>query len=287
MWQDTTDYTGNSVTFANVKVALKIEYSVDGVFTSYYDNLSLIATDPDMDGSSASQANEDLTRARTQATPILLPTDAAGDVISSTYRFTHTVTDGVTTVSNLVTVDCTFTLPDGVLTGVVDLTPTSPSIVLTDQSNYVVNNITPTGTPTIYLYYPANVSAPAVSITGDSLTVTTFYTGTQVGVLSAVKTWDYITKIDTTATNNYTTGNFTIFIEDTVTDTTQVVVETNTNICNLFCCLSDFTNDLIAAQSDPIKYQKLAAIAGQVAIIYNSIDAAYQCSKTQNVNLWV
>lgn len=284
---DSTDYTGNSVTFANVKSALKIEYLLDGSYVTYYNNLANLTTDPDFDGSSAGQTNEDLVRSRTQSTPILLPTDSNGDVISGSYRFTYTVTDGVDTVTNVVTVDCTFTTPTGDLTSTVDVTPTSPSIVVTDETNYVVQNVTPTGTPTITLYYPADAGATATSVTASSLTVTTFYTGQQVAKLSAVKTWDYSGKIDTTATNNFTSGFFTLQIQDTVTARVEIDVEVNNNICALFCCLSAFASRLLAAKSRPSEYAQLKDIAGEVAFYFNSIDAAYQCSKTQNVNLWV
>jgi hypothetical protein len=188
---------------------------------------------------------------------------------------------------NVVTVDCTFALPTGDLDSTVDVTPTSPKITVTDETNYVVQNITPTGTPTIKLYYPADAGASATSVTANSLEVTTFYTGQQVATLAAIKTWDYTGQIDTTATNDWTDTFFTLEINDTVTDRIEIDVEANNNICALFCCLKDFANDMIAAQDDPMLYNKLATKAGQVAFFYNSIDAAYQCSKTENVNTWV
>lgn len=286
-YTDTTDYTDNGVTFANVKAAIKIEYVSNGSFTTYYDNLSNLITSPDLDGSSAGQSNQDLVRSRTKTAPILLPTDSNDEVISGTYRFTYRVTDGVDTVTNVVTVDATFTTPTGDLDTTVDVTPTSPSIVVTDNTNYVVQNITPTGTPTITLFYPADAGASATSVSASSLTVTTFYTGEQVAKLSAVKVWDYTTKIDTTATNNWTAGNFTIEIHDTVTDREEIEVAVNNNICALFCCLSAFATRLLAAKSRPSEYAELKDIAGEVAFYFNSIDAAYQCSKTQNVNQWV
>lgn len=290
-FQDTTDYDTDVTDFTFIKAALKIEYISNGSYVTYYNNIANILTDPDISGASAGQANEDLTRARTQSTAIQLPTDANGNIISGKYRFTYTVLDTNTSddVTSLVSVDATFTTPTGVLDSTVSLNPTAPSIVVTDDTNYVVQNITPTGTPTLKLYYPADSGASATSVTASSLTVTTFYTGEQVATLSAVKTWDYTTKIVTDETNNFTDGNFTYFIEDTVTAREEIDVELNTDICSLYCCLASFADRLVAAKSRPSKYAELRDIAGQVAFFYNSISAAYQCSKASsaNINTWV
>jgi hypothetical protein len=284
-FQDTTDYTTNSVTLADVHGAIKLEYYVNGAYVTFYDNLSALLTAPDVDGASAGQSNEDLTRARTNSIPIQLK-KINGEVVSGNYRVTYKVTDGVDTVTNVVSVDCTFDRPQGNLSYEVDLTPTAPSIVLTDESNYVVQNITPTGTPVITLYFPADSGAAKVSAYGSTLTVIDFYTGEQIGKLSSAKTWDYTTKILTTESNDFTDGNFTLFISDVVTDRELIPVEANNNIAALFCCLKDFANKMIQAEGTN-QYEKYATIAGQVAFFYNSIDAAYQTGNTRNVNTWV
>jgi len=174
-FQDTTDYDTDVTDFAFIKAALKIEYISNGSYVTYYNNIANISTDPDISGASAGQANEDLTRARTQSTAIQLPRDSNDNVISGKYRFTYTVLDTNTSddVTSLVSVDATFITPTGVLDSTVSLNPTAPSIVVTDDTNYVVQNITPTGTPTLKLYYPADSGASATSVTASSLTVTT------------------------------------------------------------------------------------------------------------------
>ena len=287
---DQTDYDGNlvpPVTFEDVRGALKIEYGT----TSYYDNLANLLTDPDIDCSDTGQTNGNATRANTQATAIALPTDSSGNVISGQYTFTYRVTDGAATVTNTTVIDATFSLPSGDITGTVDLTPTSPKITVTDVTNYVVQNVTPTGTPEITLYYPADAGASPSVVNASILEVTTFYTGQQVAKLSSAKTWNYSSKVSsqtiTSTTVGDSAGTFTLEIQDTVTDRIEIDVEVNNNICSLYCCLNEFGEKLQASKSRPSEYARLLDIAGTVAFYYQSISAAYDCSKTANVNLWV
>jgi len=279
-FQDTSSYTDYTLVTSAIAVEANGEV--------WYDNLDNFILDPDISGASAGQSNGDLTRARTVSTPIPIPTDTDGVPVSGFYKFTYKINDDGTTVTNVITMNCSFETPTGDLSSVLDLTPTSPSITITDETNYIVSNITPTSAePVITLYYPSNTNEPATSVEASSLIATTFYTGQQIAELSAEKVWNFSTKIVTSETNNYTSGNFTLFINDTVTDTIYISVEANNNICALFCCLKDFATKMLAAKSRPSEYARLRDIAGQVAFFYNSIDAAYQCSKTQNVNLWV
>lgn len=284
---DLTDYAGNGVTFADVKGAIKIQY---GGFT-YYDNLANVAVDPDIDCSDAGQVNGNATRANTKPVPIALPTDANGNVVSGQYTFTYTVTDGVATVSNTVVIDATFELPQGKLTGTVDLTPTSPNITVIDETNYVVRNITPAAaTPQITLYYPGDAGAAPTVVSASLLEVVIFYTGQQVARLSAPKVWDYSSKIVSQSFTSLSVGDsvgtFFLEIHDTVTARVEIDVELNNSICALFCCLTKFAEKLEAAKGRPTEYARLLDIAGTVAFYYQSISAAYDCSKTENVNQW-
>lgn len=284
---DLTDYTDNSVVFADVKGAIKIQY---GGFT-YYDNLANVVVDPDIDCSDAGQVNGNATRANTKPIPIALPTDANGNIVNGQYTFTYTVTDGVDIVSNTVVIDTTFELPQGKLTGTVDLTPTSPDITVIDNTNYVVRNITPAAaTPEITLYYPGDAGASPTVVSASLLKVVIFYTGQQIAKLSAPKTWDYTSKIVsqsfTSLSGGDSVGTFFFEIQDTVTARIEIDVELNNSICSLFCCLTKFAEKLEAAKGRPTEYARLLDIAGTVAFYYQSISAAYDCSKTENVNQW-
>ncbi len=284
---DLTNYTDNSVVFADVKGAIKIQYGS----TTYYDNLANVVSDPDIDCSDAGQINGNATRANTKPTPIALPTDTNGNVINGQYTFTYTVTDGVAIVSNTAVIDTTFFLPEGKLTGTVDLTPTSPNITVIDNTNYVVQNITPAAaTPQITLYYPGDAGVSPTVVNASLLEVVIFYTGQQIAKLSAPKIWNYTSKI---VSQSYTSlslgdsvGTFFFEIQDTVTARVEIDVELNSSICSLFCCLKDFAAKLDASKSRPSEYARLLDIAGTVAFYYQSISAAYDCSKTENVNQW-
>lgn len=275
---DQTNYTD----YSQVKGAIKIEYNS----VVLWDNLSNIDTNPDIDGGSVGQANEALTRANTQVTPIDLPLAYNGQIVNGEYVITYEIkeTAGSAVISNTVTIDYLFELPEGSISSVVDLTLTSPSITIVDNTNYTYNGITPTGIPTLKLYYPADIDLPPVSVVASELVVTSFYTGDQIGVLSAAKVWDYTSLI---SSSTFTTGYAVILSNDTVTDRINIPVEANGDVCTLFCCMKEFGNKLYQAKSNPTKYAQLTAIAGQVAFYFSSITAAYECGKTESVNLWV
>lgn len=267
--------------FSVVKGALKVEYGS----TVYYDNLSNIDLSPDINGGSVGQANEALTRANTIATPVDLPVNASDEVVSGQYKFTYNVKEGAgATITNIVVVDATFSSVNGNMTSVVNLTPTAPSITVTDTTNYVVQNVTPTGTPQITLYYPADAAASPTVVNASQLVANAFYTGEQIAKLSSTKIWDYSNKL---VSSTFTSGYFTLLISDLVTDRLQINVEADNNLCAIFCCLKDFAAKILAAKSNPTTYKHYVDIAGQVAFFYNSIASAYECSKTENVNLWI
>jgi hypothetical protein len=264
-----------------VKGVIRVEYN--GVVL--WDNLSNIDTDPDIDGNSAGQVNGALTRANTQPTPLSLPLAYNDTIVNGEYTITYSLREGEESViTNTVTLDYLFELPEGSISSLVDLTLTSPSITVVDNTNYTYNNITPTGIPTLKLYYPADVDLPEVSVEASQLIVTSFYTGSQVGVLEASKAWNYSSLISDTT---FTIGNVTVYSNDVVTDRINIPVEANGDICTIFCCMKDFGARLYQAKSSPTKYAQLSAIAGQVAFYFSSITAAYECGKTENVNLWV
>jgi len=279
---DTTDYTGNSVTLADVKAAIKIE--VDGV--TYYDNLTNLATTPDINGGSVGQTNEDLTRARTTTVPIQLPRITGSTAFAEgEIKITYTVTDGVDAVTNVVTIDNGFTLPTGQLDTSLDLTPTSPLITVIDKTSYIVNNITPTTARTLTLYYPSSTGEAASTTSSTELTTQRFYTGQQQATLSAINTWDYSSRTVSGTTNDWTATFFSYSINDVVTADAYINVQSDTSICDVFCCISEFYDRIKLATGDTKQrmLQKQALIGSYLTFI----SAAFSCSKTSDVNAWV
>jgi len=280
---DTTDYTGNGVTLADVKAAIKIE--VDGV--TYYDNLANISTAPDIDGSSAGQANEDLTRARTTTIPIQLPTITGSTAFAQgEIKVTYSVVEGFAPAfTNVITIDNSFTLPTGQLDTSLDLTPTSPLITVTDVTSYVVNNVTPTTARTLTLYYPSSTGEAASTTSSTELTTQRFYTGQQQATLSAINTWDYSARTVSGTTNSWTATFFSYSLNDAVTADAYINVESDTSICDVFCCISEFYDRIQLATGDAKQrmLQKQALIGSYLTFI----SAAFSCSKTSDVNAWV
>lgn len=279
---DTTDYTGNGVTLADVKAAISIE--VDGV--EYYNNIANILTSPDVDGSSAGQSNEDLTRARTTTVPIQLPTITGSSAFAQgEIKITYRVVDAVDSATNVITIDNSFTLPTGELDTSLDLTPTSPLITVTDDTSYVVNNVTPTTARTLTLYYPSSTGEAASTTSSTELTTQRFYTGQQQATLSAINTWDYSARTVSGTTNSWTATFFSYSINDTVTADAYINVQSDTSICDVFCCISEFYDRIQLATGDAKQrmLQKQALIGSYLTFI----SAAFSCSKTSDVNAWV
>jgi len=281
-FQDTTDYTGNSVTIANVKAAIKID--VDGV--NVYDNLANISTTPDIDGSSSGQTNEDLLRSRTKAVAVPLPTIAGSNAIKQgSIKVTYRVTDGVDTVTNVITIDNTCDKPTGELETSLDLTPTSPLITVEDTTTYVVNQVTPTKTRTLSLFYPSSTGETASTTTSTELTTQRFYSGQQQATLSIVCNWNYSTNTATGTTSDWTSGNFTYIINDTVTASEFINVSSDTSICEVFCCVKEFDDKLSTAKGDA--KQRLLQTRAQIGTLLSFVSASFSCSSTSKVNQWV
>tara|TARA_R110000822_G_scaffold78394_3_gene187800 strand:+ start:12225 stop:13454 length:1230 start_codon:yes stop_codon:yes gene_type:complete len=280
---DLTDYTGNSVTVTDVKSAIKIE--VNG--TEYYNNLANIATTPDINGASAGQTSGDLTRVRTKTTsdPILLPTNSNGSFTQGTIKITYTITDGSTTVSNVISIDNTLVLPIAVVDTTLSLVPTSPSITAIDETVYIVNSITPTITRDLTCYYPSSSGEAATSTSSTELITERFYTGQQTIVLISACVWDYTSRTVTGATNDWTADFFTYNINNTITKTVYVNVPTDTGVCDIFCCVSEYNDKVVAATGD---YKRmLQARQGQIAYYLSLISTAFSCSSTADVSTWV
>lgn len=200
--QDATDYTGQSVTLADVEGNLKIV--VNGSATPLYDNIGDWTT-PDIAGSSAGQSNQDLTRFRTQGSYISAPL-ASGDLVDGTYAFTYEVSDdnGTTIVTSTVTYEINYDKATGVIESVVDLNPLSPSLTITDETDYTVDSVTPTISRDLTLYYPPNSTlGGSTTTTSASLSVSSFNVGVQTAKLDSDLTYDLSSKVKTAASSSY------------------------------------------------------------------------------------
>jgi hypothetical protein len=198
-FQDATDYTAESVTIGDVQGNIKL--IVNGATTPTYDNIDDWAS-PDIDGSDSGQTNEDLTRFRTQASYISAPLDSNDELVSGLYAFTYQVSDdsGVTTVVTTVTYDIQYDKVTGDIDYTINLNPLSPSLKIEDTTSYAVDSVTPTNNRALTLYYPPNSAlGGSTTTTSASLTVTSFNVGIQSAKLVNNVSYDFSSKISTSA----------------------------------------------------------------------------------------
>lgn len=291
-FQDATDYTGQSVTVGNVQGNLKLV--VNGSSTATFDNLDDWST-PDIDGSDSGQTNEDLTRFRTQGSYLSAPL-VNSELVEGTYAFTYQVSDdgGTTTVVSTITYTLAYNKVTGDLDYSINLNPSAPQIKVDDNTNYVVDSITPTINGTLTLFYPPNstlggsTSTPITAVSG-SITATRFNTGTQSAKLDVDLTYDFSTKATTaaSATGTSNTPVFTIeVLDELIVRENDIDVESVTSICDLYCCVKSFTDRLRTAGSTSER-MRLRQLTGEVAIYLEQISNAYACGKGEDINTYV
>ncbi len=286
-FQDATDYTTESVTVADVQGNIKLV--VNGATTPTYDNLDDWAT-PDIDGSDSGQANEDLTRFRTQASYISAPLDTNNELVSGLYAFTYQVSDdgGITTVVTTVTYDIQYDKVTGDIDYTINLNPLSPSLKIEDTTSYAVDSVTPTNDRALTLYYPPNSAlGGSTTTTAASLSVTSFNVGIQSAKLVNNVSYDFSSKVSTTASTTATgTPVITLDILDQITAVeNKIEVESITSICDLYCCVKDFLTRL--RQGTSTQKNALRQLAGEVAIYLEMISDAYACGKGDDINTYV
>jgi hypothetical protein len=286
-FQDATDYTAQSVTVADVEGNIKLV--VNGSATPTYDNLDDWTT-PDIDGGSVGQTNEDLTRFRTQASYISAPLDSNDELVSGLYAFTYQVSDdeGVTTVVTTVTYDIQYDKVTGDIDYTINLNPLSPSLKIEDTTSYAVDSVTPTNDRALTLYYPPNSAlGGSTTTTAASLSVTSFNVGIQSAKLVNNVSYDFSSKVSTTASTTATgTPVITLDILDQITAVeNKIEVESITSICDLYCCVKDFLTRL--RQGTSTQKNALRQLAGEVAIYLEMISDAYACGKGDDINTYV
>ena len=292
-FQDTTDYTSESVVVSSLQGNLKIVINGDTA-SPEYDNLDDWAA-PDIDGGDSGQTNEDLTRQRSLGGSqgyIPLPQNSDGSFVVGTYAFTYQVSDdsGTTTVVSTITMDLQYSKVTGSITTTVNLNPKSPSLKITDATDYVVEGITPTNDRTLTLYFPQNSSiAGSTNTSSASLTVTTFASGIQTAKLVNNVTYDFSSKtsVSASATGTTNTPVFTINILDQIVKRDNKIEITDaSNLCSVYCCVRTLQLNEMNSKSATERIEARGKL-GTVASLMNLIEAAYECNKTEDINTWV
>lgn len=201
---------------------------------------------------------------------------------------TDSVTPSYALIQMQFTVNIDYSKPTGSVTLSADLNPVTPTMTATDNTNYVVDSVTPTINRTMTLYYPPSTGAGSTSSSNSSFSVSTFYTTTQELTLVSLPLWDFTSKLSTTETNSFTSGNLTINLNDKVTANDDYDVKTTSTLCNLICGLRAFETRMSEARTNnPSLYQQLAANAGRIGFYISLIETSYRCDKTDEINDYV
>jgi len=281
-----TDLTNYTITGITAKGTLRI--TLNGDTSNYhYNNLEDWVT-PDIDSSNGT------TRAETISIAIPLPL-INSKLVEGTYKFDYNVEyngSGVTNDFSTITMDIKYNRVTGVLNSKVNLLPTEPTLAVTDNTNYEVDLVTPTVVRALSLVPPALTSLPlsTTTTTGSTLSIGTFSTAVWYGELISEVTYDFSTKLDSSVTisasNSYDT--FTLNLLDKVVKVIQILVEGSTQLCEIYCCLSEWEERLSNARtSNPTQYQYLLNKSGELSYYLSLTQQSYACSITTNINSYV
>jgi hypothetical protein len=231
---------------------------IDGTWTTTPDNTSdyqLVLSDIYID---ANLNNQD---------PVVVPLTSNGLPYNGNYEIIYTVYNHVTleyyTLSK--TFEICYTAPTVQITQTVDCL--SPLFTSIDDTEYIVDNITPTISRTHTVYYPA-----ASPLVGTAATIMTgvFYTGVQS------------TTIFSQLTYNLTNG---IFIYDEVEGSKTINVECDARLCDIFCCVITLYNKMnkYKGKNDTL-YNEYLIDFTQVMSLVTLAREAWNCGKDEKIN---
>jgi hypothetical protein len=222
----TTAYGTGSIVPSN-EVYFKIKGVLDGSSTPFKDWTTPTSTDvDDWDGTTTEAdivRSNGATRFATKGSYVSVPY-TNNEIQNGSYNFFINVlykNDSVAATYSLLdlefTVNINYSKPTGSITLSADLNPVSPLMTATDNTVYVSDSVTPTINRSMTLYYPPSTGAGSTTSSNASFSVSTFYTTTQELTLQSLPQWDFTSKISTSTTNDFTSGNLTILLQDKVT----------------------------------------------------------------------
>lgn len=146
IFTDVTDYSSQSVTFADISGIIKVTAPSGVVYSG---------GSPDIDGSTGNRSN---------TTNISIPLLSSGTPEVGNYVFSYTVTDGVTTIEVTKQFNYQYTSPTVILTPTVDCL--SPLLTSTDATNYLSGSVSPSTQFAITL---ANDGTNTLAIAGEKM----------------------------------------------------------------------------------------------------------------------
>ena len=275
---DSTNYALAGVTEALGTLKITVNGSV------IYDNLEDYVA-PDINTTNGTTRADTIPNTNAIPLPML-----NGEVVTGSYKFEYYVeydASGINDTEAEITMDVQYDKVTGSLTSEVNLLPTNPTMTTTDTTDYTVAAIEPTIVRALSLSPPSIAGLPlsTSTTTAASLVLTTFSTGVWYSELNTTATYDFSTKVLTTATNNYNT--FTLNIIDNINKILEIPVEGSTQLCEIFCCLSEWEEKLNDARTTPTEYLKLRSKSGEISYYLSLTQQAYACSVTTDINHYV
>lgn len=265
--------------------------TVDG--TVVYDNLKTSTSVGDWDGTTGTA---DMLASVTTFDSATLPKNSSDNSfidgnykieINTLYKTADTGSTYVV-VSSEITHDLSYDKPTGDITTTVDLNFTNPQLQSIDTTNYIVDGVTPTISRAFIYYPPQGSGGSQVSTSAKSITLSSFYTGTSVFQLTSsnTATWDFSSKINTSATNTYTSGNFTLLLFDSVTKREEFKVQDDIGLCGVICCIKDLYRRITTAvgNGDQSLVNQLNDDFNYAMSRVAYLQAGQSCDETDDIN---
>lgn len=148
-----------------------------------------------------------------------------------------------------------------------------PQLIASDNTNYVVDGITPTITRTHTLYNPPSIGGSITGTAADLATASFYAPASYQHTLSVVLSY---TLTDGTVVTMTLTGNQTI----------QVTCDHK--LCDIYCCVRTLWNNYNSyRQTNPTLAQQYLVKLTQVASLMTLINQAYECSQGDTVDSYV
>lgn len=259
---DFTDYAGQSVATADVKVLIKCETAGGGIF---YNNAN-IAT-PDIAPSVSLDS----------AIVIPLPLDSGSLPLQDDYTFTfNSYVSGVLTVTKVKNFTLEYVSPTVVIDMEVDCI--TPLLSATDETSYTVNGVNPTITRDFKIHYPP--STPTADVTGTGITISTgtFYT-------VANSTIEHSSSLTSTLEYDFTDE---FYVTDEVTGSEVIQVACTGDLCDIYCCIRSQWNRYMAfkGNNDVLATRELA-IFYQITALAQMVGMALKCGKSTQISDYV
>lgn len=220
----------------------------------------------------------------TSRTQNITPALASGEFINGSYELDVVFKEVAAVVSNIN--DAVFTL--NYTRPTIDISMTvdciSPELTASDDTNYVVNGVTPTfdSRETRLQYPPSTGEADVVGV--SDISTNTMYTSSSVQLqhsttVTVALTYDY------SGTTNATSE---IYVTDDIVGTTYVDVNCDNNLCDIYCGIrAQYTrwqnakcNNLSTAESEESKFISIMAIA-------ELVKRALECGEGDHISAYI